>query len=150
MPSRTKRRGDVHQRRPLDALEGDQELGIDRLQQGEVQIAGPDQLAELVRVGHAERLDEAVDQPRRAQKHEELVLAPPRLRPNVGGVAEDDQVEADVHQRPGNRGNALQQEVGAERHVADQAVPGKGQEDFAIRRMFAHRRLALLQDSFRW
>ncbi len=51
-------------------------LRVDWFKQCEIQVAGADQFAEFFRIGHKERLDDTIDEHRRRQEYEELVLAP--------------------------------------------------------------------------
>jgi hypothetical protein len=54
-------------------------------------------------------------------------------------LREDQQVESQVHHRPRQRRNALDDEVRAERHVTNQAVPRERRQDAKVLRMFVLR-----------
>ena len=71
---------DVRGRPPVDPAAGDQELLVDRLEQQEVEVAGADQLGELVAVLQEERLDQAVQGEEAADEEEVLRLGPARDR----------------------------------------------------------------------
>ena len=94
-----------------------------------------DQLAEFLSVGHEERLHQTIDEPSRRDEQKELVLVPATVGTNRIGVLKQNQIETDIHQRPADTADALQQEIGAERHVTHQAVACKRQKHTVIARV---------------
>ena len=77
---------DIRRRAPVDLPAGDQELLVDRLEQEEIEVAGADQLGELVAVVQEQRLDQAVDREEAAHEEEVLGLGPVG---DVAGLGED-------------------------------------------------------------
>ena len=67
----------------------DQELRVDRLEQGEIEIARADQFAELVGVGHEEGLHQAVDQQVVARKRKNSYLPQPVSGPIMRRVVKE-------------------------------------------------------------
>ena len=68
----------VRRRAPVDPPAGDQKLLVDRPKQQEVEVAGPDELGELVTVLEEEGLDQTVEREKAADEEEVLVLGPAR------------------------------------------------------------------------
>ena len=92
----------IGQRGPVDLAKRDKKLRIDRLEQREVKSSRSYQFAKLLSVRHQECLDDRVDNPSCPKKNEELGLVPARCDSDRVRMMEDQNVEADIHQRPTN------------------------------------------------
>ena len=77
-PHHAEAHDDVGRGGPVDASAGDEELLVDGAEQEEVEVAGPDELAEFVAVLQEQGLDQAVEGEEAADEEEELVLRPVR------------------------------------------------------------------------
>ncbi len=117
---------DVRRRRPVDLPAGDEELLVDRPEQEEVEVAGPDQLGEVVAVLEEQHLDQAVEREEAADEEEILVL-----RPAGEGLrlAEDRLVEGQHDPEPDHLDGDLDQEIAPERQLAGQGVAGEAAEE---------------------
>src|SRR5205823_1835075 len=129
---------DVGGGRPVDLAKGDQELLVNRLEQVEVEVAGADQVGELVAVFEEERLDAAFEGVVAAEEDEEL-----RLRPalDVVGLAENGVVEDEQQAEPDHLDGDLDEEVGAEGQLVEQPEAGEGPQQSQIATDTPHERL---------
>src|SRR5690606_33899929 len=80
----------IRQTRPTHFAQRNEKLRIDRLEHGEVEPTGANELAELLRVGHEKSLHQRIDDPGSPHEYEELVFTPTRIATDRGRMLEDD------------------------------------------------------------
>src|SRR5262249_28495603 len=115
--------------RPIDVLATDEELLVDRLEQAEIEIAGADQVGELVAVVEEQGLHDAAHGEVAADEEEVLVDGPVG---DGGGLLKDGEVEEQEDAEPEQFDKDLDEEVAAKGHLAEQAELGKGVPELEV------------------